>query len=161
MKQGLTISVDVPEDYKAYWNGHEVVIVETINELPSTWEEFCKKNPVTEEEMYITGLSDIMHAGIKIRNAGDRNVLPNLRAAQQHRSLMQLHQLRDCYRQGWIPDWGNSNEIKFVITTGIKGGYVIDAQYNYSAFLSFQSHNVAELFLANFKGLIEEAGDLI
>lgn len=157
MKQELTISVDVPEGYKAYWNGHEVVTVETINELPSTWEEFCKKNPVTEEEMYITGLSDIMHAGIKIRDAGDRNVLPNLRAAQQHRSLMQLHQLRDCYRKGWIPV---SGEYKYCIEHTSRGHYV-EVSDSVFYFLSFQSHNVAELFLANFKGLIEEAGDLI
>ena len=33
----------------------------------------------------------------------DKNMFQSQKAAKQHLALMQLHQLRDCYRQGWIP----------------------------------------------------------
>ena len=35
----------------------------------------------------------------------DKNILPSKQAAEAHLALMQLHQLRDCYRQGWTPSF--------------------------------------------------------
>ena len=43
MKQELTITIDVPEGQKAYWNGNNMVFVDDgdeIPELPKSWEEF-------------------------------------------------------------------------------------------------------------------------
>lgn len=43
----------------------------------------------------------------------DKNMLPSLEAAKAHLAYIQLHQLRDCYRQDWLPDWSNDNQIKW------------------------------------------------
>ena len=162
MKQELTITVDVPQGYKAYLNGHEVLFVDDeMTELPKSWEEFCKSNYIYKGEAYIDNFSYVQPAGgTRKRSRFDANVLPDKASAEQHLALMQLHQLRDCYRQGWKPDWSEDN-VKFLISQGNKGACVIKTRYHSSAFLSFQSERIAELFLANFQDLIRAAGDLI
>ena len=72
---------------------------------------------------------------------------------------MQLHQLRDCYRQGWTPDWKN-NSYKYSIIRKDKE-YSIAYYFSTPCFLSLPSYEIAEEFLYNFKDLIEQAGDLI
>lgn len=130
-------------------------------ELPKTWEEFCKSYNMRSNECFINLRSDIASVPDKYEREinSDRNVLPSERAAKAHLALMQLHQLRDCYRQGWKPDWG-SNHCKYSIISDKKILCVVPS-INCSCFLSFQSEEIARLFLKNFRSLIEEAGDLI
>ena len=72
---------------------------------------------------------------------------------------MQLHQLRDCYRQGWLPNW-KDDIIKYCIVLE-SNKCAIYKNITTCNFLSFQSMELAEKFLNNFKDLIEIAGDLI
>ena len=105
-------------------------------ELPKTWEEFCSKYGV-QNEYYI---------GSTIKRA--------------HLALIKLHQLRDCYRQDWEPNWLD-DENKYCIVYNSVYNYSISINKSTRVFLSFQSREVAQLFLDNFRNLIEEAGDLI
>ena len=161
MKQ--TIEIEVPEGKKAVWKNNTIVFEDIKPQLPKSWEEFCKQNPIKEEEKYIDSNSHISSAMVfpTDRNSiRDRNALPSKEAAEQHLALMQLHQLRDCYRQGWIPDWKNTKFSKYCIECA-DDSYHISARYTAINFLSFQSREIAEEFLNNFKDLIEQAGDLI
>ena len=81
-------------------------------------------------------------------------------AEKAHLALMQLHQLRDCYRQGWLPDWENSYQRKWIIFL-VQNELKIAPNVFSNRFLSFQSEEIARKFLNNFKGFIETAGDLI
>lgn len=132
-------------------------------ELPKTWEEFCSQFKIQYGEYYIYVDSSIKENSDDYRNSiFDRNMLPSKKAAEQHLALMQLHQLRDCYRQGWEPDWSDrKNKYCIVYNGGSVCNYVISINAFISTFLSFQSREVAQLFLDNFRNLIEEAGDLI
>lgn len=129
--------------------------------LPNTWEEFCKMYPVKCKEYYIDIDSIITgtNNSLRLPNA-DKNMLPSLEAAEAHLALMQLHQLRDCYRQGWVPDWSDDNQTKYGIYFD-RYILVVQSIYYCSTFLSFQSQEIAEKFFNNFKGLIETAEDLI
>ena len=161
MKQ--TIEIEVPEGKKAVWKNNTIVFEDIKSQLPKTWEEFCKQNPIKEEEKYIDSSSHISSAMVFPTNRNsisDRNVLPSKEAAEQHLALMQLHQLRDCYRQGWTPDWKNSKSGKYCIEY-IVDSYDIITYCTSVSFLSFQSKEIAEEFFNNFKDLIEQAGDLI
>ena len=165
MKQELTITIDVPEGQKAYWDGNKVAFVDDDSDLeglPKSWEEFCENYYTRGYESYIDDSSIIIATAMGRSRSmhDDKNLLPSKQDAEAHLSLMQLHQLRDCYRQGWKPDWSDDN-VKFLISQGNKGACVIKTRYHSSAFLSFQSDRIAELFLANFQDLIRAAGDLI
>ena len=110
MKQ--TIEIEVPEGKKAVWKDRKVVFEDIMPELPKSWEEFCNKCKVKEFEAYI-GLNSTITTAVSRRERLsdlDRSLLPSKEAAEAHLALMQLHQLRDCYRQGWIPDWNDSNQ---------------------------------------------------
>ena len=128
--------------------------------LPKTWEEFCDRFKI-HEEYHIDSASDI------IKNEDDyyrdpllnRNLLVSKEAANQHLALMQLHQLRDCYRQDWKPDLTVPESIFAIFCT--KGKYSVEEFIYSSEFLSFQSRQLAQEFLNNFRDLILQAGDLI
>lgn len=149
MKQELTITVDVPEGYKAYWDGEKVVTVEDVR-LPKTWKEFCQQHPLDPELNHFVDESGcpVLH------------LLPDEAGSRQIVAMTKLLQLRNCYRQGWIPNW-NAEEIKYVIFEKYEASYEINEQRFLRGFLAFQSKEIAELFLTNFHELIEEAGDLI
>lgn len=70
-----------------------------------------------------------------------------------------LGKLRDEYRQGWTPVWGNG-----IVKYGIQYNYYvikIDLLKNANLFLSFQSEEIAEQFLENFRELIKKAKPLM
>ena len=75
---------------------------------------------------------------------------------------MQLHRLRDCYRQGWKPDWKDNNTPKYCIYF-VNKEQKLDVYpfYERREFLAFQSRKLAEEFLNNFRDFILQAGDLI
>lgn len=157
MKQ--TIEIEVPDGKQAIWKDNKVVFKDIKPKLPKTWEEFCKQNKTNENEYYLNTISRIVKAEINERYIyNDRNILLNKQAAEQHLALIKLHQLRDCYRQGWIPDWDDE---KFIITVNYKEFYSVGKCIKTKEFLAFQSREIAEEFLTNFRDLIEQAGDLI
>ena len=129
-------------------------------QLPKTWEEFCKQNMIKKSEYYLNPSSCILELRDDKREVfSDRNVLPTRQAAEAHLALMQLHQLRDCYREGWEPDWNNDCN-KYIIVKN-RDKYVVFGGNWTNQFLSFQDRERAEEFLTNFRELIEKAGDLI
>lgn len=164
MKQ--TIEIEVPDGKKAVWKDNKVVFEDIKPKFPKTWEEFCEQNMIKKSEYYLDPFSCILELWDNKRDiSSDRNVLPNRQAAEAHLALMQLHQLRDCYRQGWIP---TEDKVSFGITKRITidnciidNCLGIDRFVYYSRFLSFPTKEIAEEFLTNFRELIEQAGDLI
>ena len=157
MKQ--IIEIEVPEGKQAIWKDDKIIFEDIAPKLPESWEEFCKLYPAKTEEVFISSDSRILCVGGTRHCFADRNALPSLEAAKAHLALMQLHQLRDCYRQGWSPDRSDMN-FKYCIC-------LYDNEYNViqimerSHFLTFQSQELAEKFLKNFIVLIKQAGDLI
>ena len=160
MKQ--TIEIEVPNGKKAVWKDNKVIFEDIKSQLPKTWGEFCKMKKPNKSEAYINNGSECVELGDpseKRLYQGDRNVLPSKKAAEQHLALMQLHQLRDCYRQGWEPNWRNTSSKHCIRKQG--NSYIIVCCGISVTFLSFQSREIAYQFLTNFRELIEQAGDLI
>ena len=158
MKQ--TIEIEVPDGKKAVWKDNKIVFEDIKPQLPKTWEEFCYNNDRKPNEAFIDNSSEIrlITERHERKSSCDKNILLSKQAAKQHLALMQLHQLRDCYRQGWVPALSN-NKLKFCINQN--PDYNITAYYDISKFLSFSTYEIAEEFLNNFRDLIEQAGDLI
>ena len=156
MKQ--TIEIEIPDGKKAVWKDGRVVFEDI--KLPNTWEEFCILNSCKTGEYFISSLSSVC----KIEGKGlrsytlDKNAFTSEKAARQHIALMQLHRLRDCYRQGWKPNYEETSQKWFIAKYAT---LEIACSIYRNAFLTFQTRELAEQFLANFRELIEQAGDLI
>ena len=164
MKQ--IIEIEVPDGKKAVWKNNKVIFEDIKPQLPKTWEEFCEQNEIKKSECYLDTSSCIIDMWDGKRDiSSDRNLLPSKEAAEAHLALMQLHQLRDYYRQGWLPDWSNDPD-KYCIVRSYnsitKRMELMIVDYDSTpSFLSFQTFKLAKEFLINFCELIEQAGDLI
>jgi len=123
----------------------ENIVFKKISELPKNWDELrC-----------IEGYR--INAGSPIRYR--KNLFKTEDQAEASTALAQLSQLRDVYRQGWEPDFTYS-DILYVIYFDEKHIPIVGSSYN-SLFLSFQDTKTAELFLENFRDLIEKAKPLM
>lgn len=128
-----------------------------VEHLPKTWEEFCENNSIKKREVAITTWSTIskLKPNRKRISNMDKCALPNAFAAKAYLALMQLHQLRDCYRGNVDP-----YECQYAIVRGTYSNNLLVIHHT-SRFLSFPTEELANEFLTNFRDLIEEAGDLI
>jgi hypothetical protein len=133
----------------------------TKKELPKTWEEFCNNYPKQKHETYIGIFSTIeLYDKISDRHhIQDKNVCPSQKSAEAHLAMIQLEQLRDCYRQGWTPDY-DDDAPKYFIYIDCEG-INVDTIYCESRFLTFQDKETAIKFSTRFPDLIKKAGDLI
>ena len=165
MKQ--TIEIEVPDGKKAIWKDNKIIFEDIKPQLPKTWEEFCYSNNRKPNEAFISNGSKIECITEKHERKSyqDRNLLPSKQAAEAHLAFIQLHQLRDCYRQGWIPDLADRSSkycIECYYNINIRSiKYQVSNLSCTSNFLSFPTFELAKEFLTNFRGLIEQAGDLI
>ena len=134
----------------------------TKTDLPKTWEEFCKNYPIERGEFYITSLSEIQESTCSRNRCSiaDKNVCSSQKSAEAHLAMIQLEQLRDCWRQDWKPDWNDDKQAKYYICY-YQGKFKISTLYETRRFLSFPTREMAKEFLECFKDLIEKAGDLI
>lgn len=165
MKQ--TIEIEVPDGKKAVWEDGSLKFIDDEPTMPKTWEEFCKVHPLRPTDTFLAPNSELEYAfawrtGCSTRMVdADRNCLPTPQAAEAHLALMQLHQLRDYYRQGWVPDWSDNGSANWVIRKFGKDIIGVRSSVVLATFLSFQTKEIAEAFLNNFRDLIKQAGDLI
>ena len=119
--------------------------------LPKTWEEYCVKHGGVGDK-----IDESLNSAYTIIN---RYVFLDYKQTQAYIVKMKLHLLRDEYRQGWKPNY-NIRQDKYTIIYGYNWGITVVVNQT-SRFLSFQSREIAEEFLTNFRELIEQAGDLV
>ena len=168
-KRNITLTLEKAKEW--YKKGGELkeVALQVYSEkeltnidLPKTWEEFCKNYPIMNGEYYIDSSCFIVtsYENVEDRNIEmDKNMCPSQKSAEAHLAMIQLEQLRDCYRQGDIPDFTKAIS-KYCIAKINKRIDVVESSYT-SYFLSFTKKEVAEKFLTNFKPLIKIAEDYI
>ena len=130
--------------------------------LPKTWQEFCYSNDRKPNEAFISNGSEIncITEQHERKFYQDRNLLPSKQAAEQHLAYMQLHQLRDTWREGWLPDWKDLNSMKYCIERN-RDEYKIEIHRTSQRFLAFKGYEQAKEFINCFIGFLMKAGDLI
>ena len=154
-------TIEIPEGFELKKvSDTEYQVVRT--ELPNTWEEFCETHDVAPQERVIANASIIIPVfdtpKRKRDKRIDRDILPDQNYAEAVLALCQLIQLRDCYRQGWEPNWTDASN-KYCITF-YSDSHVQVENVSLHNILSFQSEEIRGKFLDNFKDLIETASYL-
>jgi hypothetical protein len=154
-----SIQIEVPNGYeidKENSTFENIVFKPIKADLPETWGDIG----------YIEGycvLSDceIEHNFSSSTKFDDnKNIFVTEEQAEASIALAQLSQLREVYRDGWKPDWDNRHQDKHVIEI-YSGEVSVDDYITNSQFLSFQSAEVRDMFLKNFRDLIEQAKPLM
>ena len=132
------------------------VIYKKEKELPKTWKEFCDNNPIKDGEFFIDDCSEITEAESGCRSYTlDANSLPSEEYAEAMLALCKLIQLRDCYNDGWKPDWKNASP-KHIIRV-YSGLLITDTASGTQGLLTFKTPMLRDVFLNNFRDLIEQA----
>lgn len=124
-------------------------------EFPKTWEE-CYYEFDKGEYISSSGI-------INDVTVSENNMFINMLPVGLGKPLIALCQLlvcRDVYRGGWKPDYDDDEEYKYAIK--IEHGRINTVTYiNTQRVLSFQSEEICDRFIKNFRDLIEEAKELI
>ena len=168
MKEERNVTLTLEKAKEWYKKGGELKEIalqafteQELNPFPRSWEEFCEKYPVKKGECILESKDAITVVPRDCRgNRLYKNWIPSQKSAEAHLALIQLEQLRDCWRQGWEPDWLEGNVQKYVIHKW-RDRISIETTYVTHSFLSFPTYEMAKEFLECFKDLIEKAGDLI
>lgn len=168
MKEERNITLTLDKAKKWYKKGGELkeIALQAFTEkeltkvdLPKTWEEFCEKYPVKGGECWLDSHDRIsMCASSYEGNRIFKNWIPSRKSAEAHLAMIQLEQLRDCWRQSWKPIWDISQKYCIYLS---HNEVQVRMCTNVARFLTFPTKEMAVEFLECFRDLIEKAGDLI
>lgn len=157
------VTIEIPEDCELFPDGvGKWELRKLERKLPKTWEEFCRMNPFNNAEHFIRSNSEIgtFALGRERDVEADKNSLPNRRLAEAMLALCQLIQLMNCYNGDWKPDWADSESWKYNIESGCDK-IICSMSKTDSCVLAFQTMDLRDQFLENFRELIEIAKPLI
>lgn len=147
--------ITIPEGFKLEKVSEtEYKVVPTEKKLPKTWEEFCEMNPLREGEYWVDNFAKI--AFIDVAAGSERteewyNLLPSKEKAEAILALCQLIQLRDCYNDGWKPEF--KTHPKDCVFLGRNDNWDTGKVGSPELF-AFKTEFLAKSFLKNFKDLL-------
>lgn len=165
--------IEVPEGYVIDTEASTSNIIrlkeEKGSDLPNTWEEYCKYYPpkTYKKYKYFISSTSSVHKVVFSSNGTpkemdpvlNRNMVDSEGEAEAFLALMQLTSLRDCYNDGWIPNWKDDSD-KYVIDYEYEELHV-ETRHACSAILSFKTAELRDKFFKNFKDLIKMAKPLL
>lgn len=161
------IKIKVPDGKKAVQtvdsNGNIVIKFENIEPIRSkSWEEFCKNNPVVENEWYITSNGYINGPFIGSDNRNINNDTTFLETKEDAEGLLALIQLTRLHDE-WVGDWKANWECceSKVVILHTANEYVVRDGVYYHRLLVFPTREMAEEFKECFKDLLEKAKKFI
>lgn len=149
--------IEIPNGFEIDKNNstfEKIVFKEIKKDLPKAWEDL-----ELFDGYYKDGNCKINFTSSNTTKEKNKDIFATEEQAQASIALAQLSQLLKVYRNGWVPDW-NGNKDKHVIY--IQREEIRKSNYaSMPHFLSFQDAETRDLFLENFKDLIEQAKPLM
>lgn len=152
-----TFKIEIPNGFEIDKDNstfENIVFKEIKKELPKKWEDLeeIKGCYVSRESR----IFDIKDNAVSV----SKNTFTTKEQAEASIALAQLSQLREVYRNGWVPDWESFYQDKYIID--FMANEINKSCYNSAeTFLSFQDAKTRDLFLENFRDLIEQAKPLM
>ena len=122
--------------------------------LPSKWEDLKMI-----EGFYMDVETYIHRAGLHPRGLSSKSVYPTRELAEAGLALTQLLYLREVYNDGWVANWGDTN-YKYCIGV-FDNDITIIKRANTQFIMNFKTEELRNLFLKNFKDLLEIAKPLL
>jgi hypothetical protein len=155
-----TLNIEIPDGYEIDQEKTDLkkglVAFKKIEfNLPKSWGDLGNISGY-----FVSDCCDIEYERDTKTYIDNRNVFFTEEQAKASVAVSQLSQLREVYRQGWKPDWNDDKSTKWCIIFH-RNKVKVDIWYTTHKFLSFQSKEIAQEFLENFRKLIEQAKPLM
>ena len=151
------LKIEIPEGFQIDRENstfENIVFKQIKKELPNSWKELGR----LAYGFHVRTDSSIIGGNGEYDTVEyNKNTFATKEQAEASLALAQLSQLRGVYRDGWKPKDGEERYIIIFQNNKI----VKDWAKSYGYFLSFQSAEVRDLFLENFRDLIEQAKPLM
>jgi len=148
------MNIEIPEGYEVDKKNStfDTIKLKKIEaKLPKTWEELKRVKGYYVDE------STVDEADAQCFSV-NKNIFPTREQAEASIALAQLLQLREVYRNGWKPDWTDDN-CKYSIRL-IKNEWVENWYTESNHIFSFQTKEIKDQFITNFKDLLEQVKPL-
>lgn len=162
----MEVKIQIPDNCELIKDGDTYIVKEKKKQgPPKSWEEFCKRYPLKNDECFITSRSNIStkedyRCDSNRHCIEGRNWCISIEEARAFLALMQLRQLR----KAWVGDWEQSKKDS---CAGIFYNIPYDeVTVSYDKFwtnitLSFPTNEMARDFHSCFKDLCEIAKPLL
>ena len=153
-----TLKIEIPNGFEIDKDNstfENIVFKEIKKELPKAWEDL-----ELFDGYFKDGNCRINFTQENTTQEKNKDIFATKEQAKASIALAQLSQLREVYRNGWVPNWSSFEQDKFIID-------FVDNKINKSCyqvadtFLAFQDKETRDLFLENFKDLIEQTKPLM
>lgn len=156
------VKITIPDNCELVKDGDSYVVIETKQNPPRSWEEFCERCPKEMGESFISSTSEIFAYNTpSIRDEKrDKNVCPSKEETEAFLALMQLRQLRKAWVGNWTPNEGEQYAIVLVATrtNNLKSRY---GYSDYNHMFSFPTKEMADEFISCFSDLCKTAKILL
>lgn len=126
------------------------------DDKPKSWEEYCKQNPIKDDDYYISESCTIKkcEAGVTRIPQFDANAMSR-DLCKAFLAYMELIQLRNAWVKGW-----EASYCSYKIEA--KDGVILTSSRDYFMYgLSFPTPEMANEFIKTFKDLLEVAEPLL
>lgn len=159
------VKIQIPDNCELVKDG-VATIQEKNQNPPRSWEEFCERYPMQNNECFITSRSNIAsredyNYDFNRHYLEGRNWCISREEAKAFLALIQLRQLR----KAWVGDWEQTDSNTYIAAivhnVNIRKVVVKTGNYWSNITLSFPTPEMAEDFLSCFKDLCETAKNLL
>ena len=159
----MEVKIQIPDNCELIKDGDTYIVKEKKQAPPRSWEEFCKRYPIQNDECFITSASNISSKEDYKCDSNrhcieGRNWCISINEARAFLALMQLRQLR----KAWIGDWEyDKSAISYTIMARMNGSMEIGLYDSIHRNMLFPTKEMAEDFLSCFRDLCETAKILL
>lgn len=152
------VKIQIPDNCELVKDGGNYVVREKKQNPPRSWEEFCERYPLHENEVYFDENGKIMLNLVAYRKKRyTPNWIINKQEAEAFLALMQLRQLR----KAWVEDWEQSIDRNYGVIYVEDNELIVGINFSINRALSFPTAKMAEDFLSCFRDLCETAKILL
>lgn len=155
----MEVKIQIPDNCELIKDGDTYIVKEKNPGPPKSWEEFCSRYPLHENEVYFDENGKII---LNLICAGKKRDTPNwIVNEQEAEAVLALIQLRQL-RKVWVGDWKEEDSNMFAcIRHGLSRGLYVCACNGTTNSMSFPNDKMAEEFLKCFEDLCEKAKMLL
>ena len=144
--------IEIPEGFEiTEFSKTKIVVTEIVKKLPMAFKELGRVSG-----FYVNNTSSVHRQNDVYAVIANQNIFPTQIEAEASLALSQLCQLRNAWNDGWIANYSDTKQEKFIIANW-DNNLIKEKNVCPNCILSFKTQKLRDDFFICFKDLIEIA----